>query len=256
MRAVRHVADKIITFLAQLEDYQKQLWLKKKFVLDTHYCVTLDRVPEALYAEIVANDAQREEWVNLFAIDEGNNEPTDSSPLPLGAGQGEGVPYTNPLTVEFLKANPYLVLDTRHFDRNFTDRLLAALSEAGPLDEQLDGLLMHGENFQALNLLQTRYREQVKCVYIDPPFNTGEKDFAYKDGYRSSSWLSAMSDRIVLSRRLMSLDGQLVAHIDENEGENLHRLMGGNFWLGQLPGVNDMEQAKSEGRRERVSHST
>ena len=229
MRAVRHVADKIIAFLAQLEDYQKQLWLKKKFVLNTHYCVTLDRVPEALYAEIAANEAQREEWVNLFAIDAGNNEPTDSSPLPLGAGQGEGVPYTNPLTVEFLNANPYLVLDTRHFDRNFTDRLLAALSEAGPLDEQTDGLLMHGENFQALNLLQTRYREQVKCVYIDPPFNTGEEDFAYKDGYRSSSWLSAMSDRIVLSRRLMSLDGQLVAHIDENEGENLHRLMGEIF---------------------------
>ena len=229
MRAVRHVTDKIITFLAQLEDYQKQLWLKKKFVLDTHYCVTLDRVPEALYAEIAANDAQREEWVNLFAIDAGNNKPTDSSPLPLGAGQGEGVPYTNPLTVEFLNANPYLVLDTRHFDRNFTDRLLAALSEAGPLDEQMDGLLIHGENFQALNLLQTRYRGQVKCVYIDPPFNTGEEGFAYKDGYRSSSWLSAMSDRIVLSRRLMSLDGQLVAHIDENEGENLHRLMGEIF---------------------------
>ena len=86
MRAVRHVADKIITFLAQLEDYQKQLWLKKKFVLDTQYCVTLDRVPEALYAEIAANDAQREEWVNLFAIDAGN-KPTSSSPLPLGEGQ-------------------------------------------------------------------------------------------------------------------------------------------------------------------------
>ena len=229
MRAVRHVADKIIAFLAQLEDYQKQLWLKKKFVLDTHYCVTLDRVPEALYAEIAANDAQREEWVKLFAIDKDNNEPTSSSPLPPGEGQGEGAPYTNPLTVEFLKANPYLVLDTRHFDRHFTDKLLASLSEAGPLDEQMDGLLIHGENFQALNLLQTRCREQVKCVYIDPPFNTGEEDFAYKDGYRSSSWLSAMSDRITLSRRLMSRDGQLVAHIDENEAENLHRLMGKIF---------------------------
>ncbi len=237
-RAVRHVAEKIIAFLAQLEDYQKQLWLKKKFVLETQYCVTLDRVPETLYAEIAVNKAQREEWVKLFAIDAGNNEPTYSSPLPLREGQGEGAPYTNPLTVEFLKANPYLVLDTRHFDRDFTDKLLTALSNAGPLDEQLDGLLIHGENFQALNLLQTRYRGQVKCVYIDPPFNTGEEDFAYKDGYRSSSWLSAMSDRIALSRRLMSRDGQLVAHIDENEGENLHRLMdkifGSDNYLGSM----------------------
>ena len=47
-RAVRHVADKIIAFLAQIEDFQKQLWLKKKFVLDTQYGVTLDRVPETL----------------------------------------------------------------------------------------------------------------------------------------------------------------------------------------------------------------
>ena len=217
MRAVRHVADKIITFLAQLEDYQKQLWLKKKFVLDTQYCVTLDRVPEALYAEIAANDAQREEWVNLFAIDAGNNEPTSSSPLPLGEGQGEGVPYTNPLTVEFLKANPYLVLDTRHFDRNFTDRLLAAPSEAGPLDEQMDGLLIHGENFQTLNLLQTRYQEEVQCVYIDPPYNTGSDGFAYRDRYQHSSWISMFENRAEIAKKLQSPRGVFFFSIDEIE---------------------------------------
>ena len=152
-RAVRHVADKVITFLAQLEDFQKQLWLKKKFILETHWCVTLDRVPEVLYPEIISNDAQHQEWVKLFAIDriEGN----------LANGN---TGYTDPLTEQFLKTNPYLVLDTRHFDRAFTDRLLAALSDAGPLEGQLDGLLVHGENFQALNLLQARYQEQVKCI--------------------------------------------------------------------------------------------
>ena len=70
MRAVRHVAEKIVAFLAQLEDFQKRLWLKKKFVLETQWCVTLDRVPEALWPEITANEAQRREWVDLFAIDE------------------------------------------------------------------------------------------------------------------------------------------------------------------------------------------
>ena len=54
----------------------------------------------------------------------------------------------------------------------FTDRLLAALSDAGPIAEQMNGLLVHGDNFQALNLLQERYRGQVQCVYIDPPYNT------------------------------------------------------------------------------------
>ncbi|HEX8494408.1 MAG TPA: hypothetical protein VF658_16310 [Pyrinomonadaceae bacterium] len=70
VKAIRRIAHKIIAFLEQLENFEKKLWLKKKFVVETNYCVTLDRVPEDLYVEIVANDAQREEWVQLFAINE------------------------------------------------------------------------------------------------------------------------------------------------------------------------------------------
>ena len=72
LRAVqqRRVAGKIIDFLAQLEDFQKKLWLKKKFVVETRYCITLDRIPVEFYPEIAANDTQRQEWVKLFAIDE------------------------------------------------------------------------------------------------------------------------------------------------------------------------------------------
>ena len=73
-----------------------------------------------------------------------------------------------------------MVLDTGHFGVNFKDRLLSALSDAGPLDEQIDGLLVHGENFQALNLLQARYSGQVQCVFIDPPYNTNSDEFLYK----------------------------------------------------------------------------
>ena len=66
---IRRIAGKIIEFLAQLEDFQKKLWLKKKFVVETQYCITLDRIPEEFYPEIAANQAQREEWVRLFSID-------------------------------------------------------------------------------------------------------------------------------------------------------------------------------------------
>ena len=235
IRAVRHVADKIIDFLAQLENFQKQLWLKKKFILETQYCVTLDRVPEPLYAEIAANESQHAEWIKLFAIDEITNDPTHSSPLPLGEGQGEGArgegdqgkgtPYTNPLTVDFLKANPYLVLDTRHFDADFTTRLLAALSEAGPLDEQMDGLLIHGENFQALNLLQARYRDQVQCVYIDPPYNTDASAILYKNDYKDSSWLSLIADRLTLACDCLTNDGILCVAIDDEEVSLLRLVM-------------------------------
>ena len=214
VRTVRHMADKIIAFLAQLEEFQKRLWLKKKFVLETQWCVTLDRVPEGLYPEIAANAAQREEWVSLLAIDEIAGD--------LGNG---GTGYSEPLSVEFLKANPYLVLDTRHFDADFTDRLLAALSDAGPLDEQMDGLLIHGENFQALNLLQARYREQVQCVYIDPPYNTGSDGFAYRDSYQHSSWLAMLADRLTVARESLSNDGVLLSSIDDIEQPLLRLLM-------------------------------
>ena len=192
VRAARHIGGQIIDFLAQLEDFQKQLWLKKKFVLETNWCVTLDRVPETLYLEIADNAAQCEEWIELFAVDE----------IPGDLING-GATYSNPPSVDFLKANPYLVLDTRHFDRDFTDRLLAALSESGSLDEQLDGLLVHGENFQALNLLQARYYGQVECIHIDPPYNTQTSGFMYKNGYQHSSWLAMMQNRILVGNSLV-----------------------------------------------------
>ena len=217
-RAVRHVADKIITFLAQLEDFQKQLWLKKKFILETHWCVTLDRVPEVLYPEIIANDAQRQEWVKLFAVDKIEGD--------LANGNSG---YTQPLTLQFLKTNPYLVLDTRHFDRAFTDRLLAALSDAGPLEGQLDGLLVHGENFQALNLLQARYQEQVKCIYIDPPYNTDASAILYKNNYKDSSWLSLMAGRLSLARHCLKNDGILCVAIDDVEFPNLQNLLSNSY---------------------------
>ena len=183
-------------------------------MLETNWCVTLDRIPEALYPEIAANAAQCREWVDLFAVDEIAGNLTNGN-----------MAWSEPPTVDFLKANPYLVVDTRHFDGDFTDHLLAALSDAGPLDEQMDGLLVHGENFQALNLLQARYRDQIKCIYIDPPYNSKTTQILYKNSYRHSSWICLMDDRLRLSRRLSTFDGSHVVAIDENEQEVLGRLL-------------------------------
>ena len=218
VRAIRHVGGKIIDFLAQLEDFQKQLWLKKKFVLETNWCATLDRVPEKFYPEIAANRAQCEEWEKLFAVDEIVGD--------LGNGNQT---WNIPSSVDFLKSNPHLVLDTRHFSRDFVDKLLAALSAAGPLDEQTDGTLIHSENFQALNLLQTRYREQVQCVYIDPPYNTDASAILYKNGYKDSSWLSLMEDRLSLAQSALQDDGVICVAIDDEEVSKLRTIMAQNF---------------------------
>jgi adenine-specific DNA-methyltransferase len=201
IRVLRKIAAKLIDFLAQLEDFQKKLWLKKKFVVETNYCITLDRVPEALYPEIAANEAQMNEWVTLFAID----EIVASLTTPA---------FSRPLTVEFLKANDKLALDTKFFSDAFKMALVASIED---FDEQCDGVLVHSENFQALNMLQERYREQVKCVYIDPPYNTENKDFPYKDGYKASSWFCMMVDRAGLSSKLMSKESLFFQQIGDDE---------------------------------------
>jgi len=179
-------------------------------VVETQWCIRVGCIPEAFHAEIATNDAQREEWVKLFAIDEIQGDLMKPG-------------YSKPLTPAFLKGHPTLVVDTRYFDGAFTARLLEAI---GDVDAQTDGVLFHSENFQALSLMQPRYREQVKCIYIDPPYNTGDADFPYKDSYRSSSWLAMMNDRIALSKNMLVRTGSLISHIDEHEFHLLEALGG------------------------------
>lgn len=185
---IRDLGSKIITFLAQLENFQKKLWLKKKFVTETNYCITLDRVPEELYPEICNNQAQLEEWIKLFAIDEIKGDLTSPA-------------FSNPLTPEFLQANQNLVLDTQFFSEQFKAELVASIEG---FDEQCDGLLLHSENFQALNFLIKKYNKNVSVIYADPPYNTSASEIIYKNSYKHSSWTSLMNDRLLLSKMLLS----------------------------------------------------
>src|SRR5690625_7415782 len=92
------------------------------------------------------------------------------------------------------------------------------MAEFYNLDEETNGLLINSENFQALNLLQEKYRERVDTIYIDPPYNTGKDDFAYKDSYRHSSWMSFMFDRLQLSTNLVNnVSGAFFGNIDKRE---------------------------------------
>ncbi len=208
-KLIHHIASRIIDFLSHIEEFQKRLWLKKKFVLSTDYCLTIDRVPEEFYPEITRNTAQLEEWKDLFAIHEIENNLI-------------GMDFSEPLSVGFLKENPNLVLDTCHFDPDFKDRLLAHFND---LDRQVDGILIHGENFQGLNLLREKYRESVKAIYIDPPYNTDASAILYKNNYKDSSWMSLMVDRISVSHELLMSDGIFCAAIDDVEALNLRHLL-------------------------------
>lgn len=84
-----------------------------------------------------------------------------------------------------------------------------------------DNILIHGDNLLALKALEQEFAGKVKCVYIDPPYNTGSAFEHYDDGVEHSVWLSLMRDRIELIGRLLSEDGSLWINIDENEGHYL-----------------------------------
>jgi len=92
-------------------------------------------------------------------------------------------------------------------------------------NDLFDNVLIFGDNLLALKALEQDWAERVKCIYIDPPFNTGAAFAQYDDGIEHSLWLGLMRDRLDLLRHLLMPDGVIFAHIDDNEGHYLKVLM-------------------------------
>lgn len=207
VKAIKRVGKIIIDFLAQIEDFQKKLWLKKKFVVETNWCMTLDKVDESFWQEIIENNDQINEWIALYAIDE-----------------AEG--WTNPPSVDFLRQNQNLIIDTKHFSNSFKERLIASIDN---LDTQTNGLLINSENFQALSSIRNRYYNCINTCYVDPPYNTDASEILYKNNYKHSSFLSLLENRLSSVIPLLSLNGILAVAIDDAELDKLIPLMDNLF---------------------------
>lgn len=205
MRVFRKLADTLITFLAQVEDAQKRLFEKKKFVLRTDYLVPVQQVPRSLWPEVLANKAQLDEWKALYAL-----EPK-SDLFNLKGKINEHV----------LEQHPTLVVDTRFFPVDFVARLLQNIED---IDDQIDGNLIHGENFQALRLTSSRLRSELTSIYIDPPYNSDAGPISYKNGYRHSSWIALLSNGLSFARKLLDESGILCVTIDDYEAHRLRAL--------------------------------
>ena len=147
-------------------------------------------------------------------------------------------------------------------------------------------LIIEGDNLEVLKLLQTTYFEQVKCIYIDPPYNTG-KDFIYPDNYsedkkaywenngvikdsvklvalaesdgrKHSKWLNMLQSRLYTARNLLRQDGAIIIHIDENEGHRLRFLLeeifGNENFLGEV--VWDKRNPKGDASKVSYQHES
>lgn len=216
--AIRDIALVVIDFMSELEEFQKRLFEKKKFVVESHYCMTLDRIPESVYDDVVQyiltdkDKKQIQDWIDLKFIAGSELEPKKTT----GKNHDE---YSD--AKAFFKANNKLVLDTKNLSAELKWKLFAAFEN---IDKLTNGILINSENFQALNFIQSKAKGQVRSVYIDPPFNTGDDDFLYKDSMQHSSWMCMMLDRMRLSKNLMSKNAGIYSHIDYKEVANLKQL--------------------------------
>ncbi|RZS97160.1 site-specific DNA-methyltransferase [Cecembia calidifontis] len=241
VKALKTIARKLIALMAQLEDFQKKLWLKKKLVIQSDYCITLDRVPEELYPDMLKNQAQIREWDKLFAISDikkekggdmftadtiAYTEVFDQDGKLLSGAESKGL--------EFLKANPFLVLDTQFFGKEWKYKLLASISD---IDGQCDGLMINSENFQALRFLENKSSQQIDGIYIDPPYNTSASEILYKNSYKHSSWLSLIDSRISLSKVFLKGHGIFCLTIDDVEFNFVKTLLGQAFDENNFLGV-------------------
>ncbi|MBP9150133.1 MAG: site-specific DNA-methyltransferase [Rhodoferax sp.] len=204
-KLVRSVAQDLITFLDQIERFQATLFEKRKFVLQADYlvqCSWLLRQPGAvglegqkLVDEACASPEQVKEWASWVG---------DKTKKPSGK--------------KLLTTYPHLPLHTRHFAPNFKARVLACFDD---IEAALGGELVHADNYAALRTLEPAYRERVKCIYIDPPYNTDASPIDYKNGFRESSWLSLMDRRVHCAMGILHQAGVLCIAIDDAENAAL-----------------------------------
>ena len=218
-KLVRDIATDLITFLDQIERFQATLFEKRKFVLQADYLVQCSwllreagAAGQALVDEAAASPDQATEW----------GQWVGESTVPASASAGastrkKSVPAARKAGADLLQRFPHLPLNTKHFSSDFKARALACFDD---IEAALGGELFHADNYAALRTMEPAYRERVKCIYIDPPYNTGVDDFPYKDGYPSSSWLAMIGERCNAAFRLLRNDAAFYMSLDDNE---IHR---------------------------------
>ncbi len=213
IKVFKSIADTIIDFVSQIEDFQKKLWEKKKFVLSTEWVITIDRLVEyvgeeaakPILQEVINNNNQVAEWKELF----GDKKA--------------------PKTIEELKADLHtwrkLPIDTGNFSKDFRINLLNILSSSVNLEEKSNGFVQQSDNFHGLKTLSDKYNSSIQSIYIDPPYNTSASEIIYKNCFKHSSWISFIANRLAASKDLLNESGILCVTIDSFELNSLLELL-------------------------------
>lgn len=213
LQTLQNIAFEIIAFISQFENELVKIWNKPKFVLESNYVITLDRIAEkdiALVEKLLVHKhfkAQIEEWQQLGIVDESFKK------TPVLEKNGKGKRLAKPYQ--------YLPIDTKHFK----DLELNILGLFDNLDQALAGWLIKSENYQALNTILRKFQERVQTTYIDPPFNKGEDaDYFYSVNYKDAAWITLLENRLRLARETLDWDGSIFIRCNY-DGNMLVRLL-------------------------------
>ena len=216
LKTLKEIAYKVIDFVAQFEDELVKIWNKPKFVLNSNYVITLDRIANKkdgikVIEKIIKHNGfseQIKEWREL-----GISKEFDKKKL-----------FTTTLSEkEISKEYEHLPIDTKYFDENLKLEILSLFVN---LDEELDGWLIHSENYQALKTILPKFQERIQTIYIDPPFNLGTNaDFLYNVNYKDSTWITLLENRLNLARDLLNEKGSIFVRCDYNGNMFVRLLM-------------------------------
>jgi adenine specific DNA methylase Mod len=212
LQVYKDIAYKIIDFISQFEDELVKIWNKPKFVQNSNYVITLDRLNTAIIEKIEKHKNFKEqikEWKELGIIQNQNS----NAKIDL---------FDNTLHGEKIKKEyEHLPIDTKHF-KDLELKILALFEN---LDESLDGWLIKSENYQALNSILPKFTDRVQTIYIDPPFNKEqEADYFYSVKYKDSSWVTLLENRLWLAKDMLNSKGSIFTRCDYN-GNMLVRLL-------------------------------
>ncbi|NYS78588.1 MULTISPECIES: DNA methyltransferase [Halomonadaceae] len=233
IQVLRKLAKKIIAFLAQLENFQKKLWLKKKFVTDKSYCITIDRLKsEEVIRSVITNKKQQKQWAELYS---------------LNLDEFQKDYHETDIKIFLAKKNyRYLMADTSILPQVLAEEV------ASYCVGYLDGIFIEADSFHGCRTIKNKYEISIDKIYIDPPYNTGSDGFVYKDGYKHSSWLSMIDDRIRSHAALMKKDAIFSSSIDKDENRNLLPLLFDIF--GENGFVEECVWQKSYGGGSKTKH--
>lgn len=216
IQKIKQLAHKVIEYIAKFEDELKAIWNKPKFVRNSNYVLTLDKLANnvELIKKIITHPGwteQVKEWKELekeWSDENGEELKKEWKEFEKAAQiKNKNIIIDGKLNKEY----KYLPIDTKYFEGLKNEILLNFEN----IENQIDGILIKSDNYQALQTILPKFEEEVELIYVDPPFNTGN-DFDYKDKFQDSTWLTLIANRLDIGYKYLKKNGSFYLHLDHN----------------------------------------